>query len=51
MVSSYSLGSGGNRPTETINFNFLKFLVKYPKLDKDSVPYGSPGWSPDPKLG
>lgn len=35
MMSGYSISSGGDRPSESISLNFIKFDSEYIKVDKD----------------
>jgi type VI secretion system secreted protein Hcp len=37
MVSGFSLSSGGDRPTESLSFNFTKITFKYIPSDLDST--------------
>jgi type VI secretion system secreted protein Hcp len=34
LISGYSLSSGGDKPSESISFNFTKIQVKYTPTDK-----------------
>lgn len=40
LISSYGMGSNGERPTESISLNFTKVSYKYDKWDGDSVTAG-----------
>ncbi len=41
LVSSYSLSSGGDRPSESISLNFSKIIVSYIPIDDTGKP-GAP---------
>lgn len=41
MISGYSLSSGGDRPTESLSFNFVKIEVKFTPMKPDGSK-GSP---------
>lgn len=41
LISSYSSNTGGDRPTESVAFNFTKFEMKYTPYDNEHNP-GSP---------
>lgn len=42
IISSYSVSSGGERPTETFSINFTKISYKYDSFSGDSVKTGTP---------
>lgn len=41
IVSSYSMSSGGDRPTESFSLNFTKISYKYDKFDGKTVTAGT----------
>jgi type VI secretion system secreted protein Hcp len=41
LVSSYSMSSGGDRPSESFSLNFTKISYKYDKFDGDKVVAGT----------
>lgn len=41
IVSSYSMSSGGDRPSESFSVNFTKISYKYDKYDGDKVTAGT----------
>lgn len=41
LISGYSVSSGGDRPAETVSFNFTKLEMKYTPYDNEHNP-GSP---------
>lgn len=41
LISGYSVSAGGDRPTESISFNFTKLEMKYTPYDNKNKP-GSP---------
>lgn len=41
LISGYSISSGGDRPTESITFNFTKIQYKFIPLNQDNEP-GTP---------
>ena len=42
IISSYSVGSGGERPSETFSINFTKISYKYDSFTGESVVTGTP---------
>jgi len=42
VVSSYSMSSGGDRPSESFSLNFTKISYQYDKFDGDKVVTGTP---------
>ena len=42
IISSYSLSSGGDRPTESFSINFNKISYQYDAFDGDKVTTGTP---------
>ena len=42
IVSSYSLSSGGERPTESVSLNFTKILKQFDDWSGDKVTTGTP---------
>jgi type VI secretion system secreted protein Hcp len=42
IVSSYSLSSGGDRPTESFSLNFAKISYQYDQFDGATVKTGTP---------
>jgi type VI secretion system secreted protein Hcp len=42
IVSSYSVSSGGDRPTESFSLNFTKITYNYDKYDGAAVTKGTP---------
>ena len=42
IVSSYSMSSGGDRPSESFSLNFTKISYAYDKFDGDKITTGTP---------
>ena len=42
VISSYSMSSGGERPTESFSINYTKISYQYDKYDGDKVTTGTP---------
>ena len=41
LISSYSVSSGGEKPTESVTFNFTKVEMKYTPFDNKNNPLGA----------
>lgn len=41
LVSSYSMSSGGDRPTESFSVNYTKISYKYDKFDGEKITVGT----------
>lgn len=51
MISGYSVSSGGDRPSESISFNFTKIEYGFKGLDDKNAPTQSPKLTYDIALG
>jgi type VI secretion system secreted protein Hcp len=51
LISGYSVGTGGEKPSETVSFNFTKLEMKYTPFDNKNNPLGAVPSGYDISLG